>query len=171
MHSLATSAPAERPRLTGRKVGLIFAAFFGTIFCADTFLIVSAVSTYTGAETTSAYKAGQLYNAEIALARAQAARGWTLEPRLERAADGRIRVTVAAADREGRALAGRSLVLALQRPTDRRDDRAAVPLREEAPGFYAANVGDVAPGQWDLVADVLEGEERVHRRKARTVLR
>jgi nitrogen fixation protein FixH len=90
---------------------------------------------------------------------------------MERAAEGGARITVAALDREGRALAGRSLVLALQRPTDRRDDRPAVPLREEAPGLYAANVEGVAPGQWDLVADVLEGDERVHRRKARVVLR
>ena len=50
-------------RLTGRKVLLIFLAFFGTIFAADIFLLTSALRTWSGLEERSAYSAGKRYNA------------------------------------------------------------------------------------------------------------
>jgi hypothetical protein len=42
---------------------------------------------------------------------------------------------------------------------------------EERPGVYAAVVDGVAPGQWELVVDVLEDGERAFRRKSRIILR
>lgn len=158
------------PVLTGRKVLLIFVAFFGTIAAADTFLVMSAVRSWSGAEATSAYKAGQLYNAEIARARAQAERGWTLDARAERAADGGALIRVEVRDEAGRPLAGRRLDVSLQRPTDKRGDRSLV-LAETGPGSYAGAVPDLAPGQWDVVVDVLDGKERAYRRRTRVVLR
>ncbi len=68
----------------------MLAAFFGTIASADAVLVVSAVRTWSGTEATSAYKAGQLYNSELALARAQDARGWICSLR-DRARAGRRR--------------------------------------------------------------------------------
>jgi nitrogen fixation protein FixH len=156
--------------LTGRKVALIFAAFFGTIASADALLIFSAVRTFTGIETTSAYRAGQLYNSELAQARAQDARGWALALRAERETDGAVRLTVEARDQDGGALAGRVLAATLQRPTDQRADRN-VNLVEAAAGSYRALVEGVAPGQWDIVVDVLEDGERAFRRQTRIVLR
>jgi nitrogen fixation protein FixH len=171
MTSLPPSPAAPR-RLTGRKVALIFATFFGAIASADAFLIMSAVRTYTGAETSSAYKAGQLYNGDIALARAQDERGLSVEPRVERAADGTVVLTADARDRQARPLAARSIEASFLRPTDKRADRTGLPLVETgAPGRYQARVEGLAAGQWDLVLDVLEESERVHRRKARIVLR
>lgn len=156
--------------LTGRKVALIFGCFFGTIVAADTFLVTSAIRTWSGTEATSAYKAGQLYNGELALARSQAARGWSLAMVAEREADGAVRLTVDARDGTGGPLAGRTLSVALQRPTDQREDRK-VTLVEGVAGVYVAVLDGIAPGQWDLVADVVEGGERVFRRRTRTVLR
>lgn len=156
--------------LTGRKVFLILTLFFGTIASADAFLIVSALRSWAGAETTSAYKAGQLYNAEIALARAQNARGWVLDGRIERTLDGTAVVRVEARDDVGRAVERRTVVALLQRPTDKRGDRS-IALRETSPGFYEGAGAEVAPGQWDLVLDVMEGGERAYRRKTRLVLR
>jgi nitrogen fixation protein FixH len=172
--SIAVPSPASDGvgRLTARKVALIFTLFFGTIFSADTFLIVSAIRTYTGAETTSAYRAGQLYHEEIALARAQAARGWRLDATAERAADGTVSLRVVLENGQGEALSKRALKAALQRPTDRRADHADIALAETvAAGRYAGLVAEIAPGQWDLVVDVLEGGERAFRRKTRVVLR
>lgn len=168
--------PSLRPagegrfELTGRKVLVIFALFFGTIASADAFLIVSALRSWSGAETTSAYKAGQLYNREIALARAQSSRGWAVEPRAERGPDGTALIRVEARDDAGRPLSGYELRVSLQRPTDRRADRSASLVETEA-GSYAATVPDLAPGQWDLVVDMLQAEERSYRRRARVVLR
>lgn len=156
--------------LTGRKVFLIFVLFFGTIASADAFLIVSALRSWSGAETTSAYKAGQLYNAEIALARAQAARGWRLDAEAMRSEGAGVLVRVEARDAAGRALQGHAVSASLQRPADKRGDRA-VTLAETQAGSYAGSLEDVAPGQWNLVVDVMEGGERAHRLKTRVVLR
>ncbi|HEY8380536.1 MAG TPA: FixH family protein [Microvirga sp.] len=164
-----TLQPPARP-LTGRKVALVFGCFFGTIFAADAFLVTSAIRTWSGTEATSAYKAGQLYNGELALARAQAARGWTLALGAEREADGSVRLTVNARDGAGGPLAGRTLDVVLQRPTDQREDRK-VTLAEGEAGAYMAVIEGIAPGQWDVVADVVERGERIFRRRTRTVLR
>src|SRR3712207_788156 len=97
-----TARPCDgKPVLTGRRVFLIFAAFFGTVASADAFLITSAVRTWSGTEANSAYKAGQLYNGELAQARAQDARGWMLQPMVAREADGAVRVAVDLRDRAG----------------------------------------------------------------------
>jgi nitrogen fixation protein FixH len=155
--------------LTGRKVALIFVAFFGTIASADAFLVFSAVTTWSGADATSPYKAGQLYNSELALARSQNAGGWTVSAGARREEGGRVRVSAGAHDADDRAVAGRTVLATLQRPTDQREDRKAN-LREEAPGLYSASIEGVASGQWDLVVDILEGDARAFRRRVRVVL-
>lgn len=157
-------------RLTGRKVLLIFLGFFGTIAAADTFLITSAVRTWSGTEATSPYKAGQLYNDELARARVQEARHWTMTPTVEREPDGALRIMVDLRDFGGNPLSGRTLNALLERPTDKRADREAM-LVEGASGSYGAVLGGVAPGQWDLVVNVMEEGERAFRRRTRIVLR
>ena len=168
--TVSTAPASDKPVLTGRRMFLIFAAFFGTVASADAFLITSAVRTWSGTEATSPYKAGQLYNGELARARAQDARGWTLTPTAVRDADGSVRVEVALRDRAGAPLMGEVVTATLERPTDKRADRS-LDLSEAVPGSYAAVVHDVAPGQWDLVVDVLQGNDRTFRRKTRVVLR
>ena len=163
-------APSPGFVLTGRKVLSIFVLFFGTIACADGILLWSAVRTWTGAETTSAYKAGQLYNGELSLARAQSARGWHLDMTVERALGGGVAVRVTARDAGGAALAGKTLVATLQRPTDKRADRS-LDLAEGPDGAYAGEIDGVAPGQWDVVVDVSEGGALAFRRTTRVVLR
>jgi nitrogen fixation protein FixH len=162
--------PDSGPKLTGRKVFLIFAAFFGTIAAADAFLITSAIRTWSGTEATSPYKAGQLYNGEIAQARAQAERQWALVPKAERGVDGATRITVDLHDAAGRPLAGRALNALLERPTDKREDRE-VELVEGGAGSYIAVLNGLAPGQWDLVVDVMEQETRAFRSRTRIILR
>ena len=156
--------------LTGRKVFFILACFFGTIASADAVLVVSAVRTWSGTEATSAYKAGQLYNSELALARSQDARGWNLSLKTEREPDGAVRLAAELRDAGGKTLGGRTLTAVLQRPTDQRGDRKAA-LVEGAAGSYATVLEDVAPGQWDIVVDVIEEDERLYRRRTRVLLR
>jgi len=165
---MTTASPSRG--LTGRKVFLMFAVFFGTVALADSFLLVSAVRTWSGTDATSPYKAGQLYNSELALARSQDARGWALSIAAAREADGAVHVTAEARGADGAPLTGRSLAAALERPTDQRADRKAA-LVEGAAGSYGAAIEGVEPGQWDLVVDVLDGGERAFRRRTRIVLR
>jgi nitrogen fixation protein FixH len=166
---IMTTTVSSSGGLTGRKVFLILACFFGTVATADTFLVLSAVRTWSGTEATSAYKAGQLYNSELALARSQEALGWRVALNAERAPDGSVRLTAEVKDAGGEPLAGRTLAAVLQRPTDQKADRKAT-LVEGSAGNYLALVEDVAPGQWDLVVDVLDGGDREYRRRARFVL-
>jgi nitrogen fixation protein FixH len=158
------------PKLTGRKVFLIFACFFGTIVAADAFLITSAVRTWSGTEATSAYKAGQLYNGQLAQARAQDERGWQVEASTKREADGALRLAVDLRDASGAPLTSRTLAATLERPIDKRQDRA-LKLVEAADGSYVAVADGIAAGQWDLVVDVMEGEGLAFRRRMRVVLR
>jgi nitrogen fixation protein FixH len=163
------AASIPRRRLTGWHVLSILLTFFGTVAAADAVLIYSAVRSWTGAETTSAYRAGQLYNGELALAQAQAALGWQVETRAERRPDDTVQVSVAARDRSGRPLTGVTWSAVLQRPTAQRDDRV-VTLRQ---GAYAhvAIMSDLAPGQWDLVVEGSRNGECAYRSKTRLVLR
>ncbi len=164
------TAQTQKPVLTGRKVCVIFACFFGTVASADALLITSAVRTWSGTEANSAYKAGQLYNGELAQARAQENLGWSLDATASREANGTVRIMVGLSARDGRPVAGGAVKANLERPTDKREDRS-LDLTEARPGIYAALAHDLAPGQWDLVVDVLKDGERAYRRKTRVVLR
>lgn len=155
--------------LTGRKVLVILVCFFGTVVAANAVLTVSAVRSFSGVEVPSAYAAGQLYNRELALARAQDARHWALALAATRNPDGSVRVSADLRGATGEPLRGRSVTAVLERPTDRRED-VRMDLSEAAPGRYGADVTGLAAGQWDLVVDVLEGSERAYRRRARVVL-
>ena len=168
MSSLA-AAPA-RGTLTGRKVLLMFVAFFGTIVAADSFLLASAVRTWTGLEEASPYRAGQVYNRELRRVREQDGQGWHLTSRVECDGAGGIALTVLAQDRADAPLAGRTLTARFERPTDRREDRGLI-LQEVGAGRYEGRLPALAAGQWDLVVDVLDGDERRLRRKSRLVLR
>ena len=164
------TTPTPAGTLTGRKVLLIFACFFGTIFAVNAWLVVAAVGSWTGMEADSPYKAGLLYNRELALARAENASGWILRLHADRLPEGTVRVSAEAHDAAGAALTGRTLSAVLQRPTDQREDRTTT-LAEERPGAYAAVLDGVAPGQWELVVDVHENGERTFRRRSRLILR
>jgi nitrogen fixation protein FixH len=81
-----------------------------------------------------------------------------------------VRLAAELRDAGGKTLGGRTLTAVLQRPTDQRGDRKAA-LVEGAAGSYAAVLEDVAPGQWDIVVDVIEEDERLYRRRTRVLLR
>ncbi|WP_269153911.1 FixH family protein [Methylobacterium currus] len=151
-------------RLTGRRVLLIFVGFFGTIASADAVLVASALRTWSGLEVASPYHAGRVYNAELARARAQEARGWHLESAVARVGTGAT-VGVSLQGRGAVPLAGKDLRARLERPTDARADRGLA-LAETAPGHYAGRVEALPGGQWRLVVEVL-GADGVELRRER----
>jgi nitrogen fixation protein FixH len=170
MTTVTTTTTSTAPRgLTGRHVLFIAIGFFGTIASADAFLIYSAVRSWSGAETTSAYKAGQLYNRELADAHAQAALGWRVDARIDRQGDGAARIVLEAQDKLGAPLEGVAWTATLQRPTDKRDDRT-VTLAEGPGGVHGGVLPGIAAGQWDLVVETRAGAERSYRSKTRLVL-
>lgn len=160
--------PARENVLTGRGVFLIFCGFFGIIIAVNAGLTFAALRSWSGAETSSAYRAGQLFNTELEAARRQEARGWTLATVVRRQ-DGDGLVAVEARDRSANPLRGVQLRVTLERPADQRLDRSAT-LVEISPGRHEARLADLAAGQWDVIVDVREEGMRAFRRRSRILL-
>jgi nitrogen fixation protein FixH len=145
----------SRP-LTGRKVLLCLVAFFGTVIGVNMLMMKLAIDTLSGTQVDSAYRASLAYESEISAARDQDKRNWKIDAHVERRADGATTVRLDARDADGTPLSGLKFSGRLERPTDKRVDRA-VELAESGIGIYRGSAGDVLPGQWDLV---IEGEAR-----------
>jgi nitrogen fixation protein FixH len=164
-----TAGGVGRHGLSGRTVLFSLIGFFGVVIGVNVTMMTLAISTMPGTEVESPYLAGIKYNAEIASARAQEARGWHLTSRVDRGSDGRAVVMIEARDRDGAPLAGLALSVKLARPTDQRADRAFT-LGERTAGRYAGDAVDVAAGIWDLEVEADRGGERLFRSKNRITL-
>ncbi|NGM37357.1 FixH family protein [Methylobacterium variabile] len=170
MPTIASPRPSRAPgRLTGRKVLLIFVAFFGTVAGADAVLVTSAFRTWSGLDEPSPYQASQRYNAELRRAAEQDALGWRLDATVVRLPASVMSVNVTLADDGGKPVRGQSLQARLERPTDKRQD-VGVDLVEISAGTYAARAEPVASGQWDLVVEVAGPKGGAFRRRHRIVL-
>jgi nitrogen fixation protein FixH len=160
---------ALRPGLSGRTVLFSLIGFFAVVIGVNVTMMTLAISTMPGTEVESPYLAGIRYNAEIASARAQEARGWHLTSHVDRESNGRAVVMIEARDRNGTSLTGLALSVKLARPTDQRADRAFT-LGERTAGRYAGDAVDVAAGIWDLEVEADRGGERLFRSKNRITL-
>ncbi len=161
---------ASRRALSGRTVLLSLLGFFGIVIAANGALVAFAIGTMPGLETEKPYQAGIGYNAEIAVARAQAGRGWMVVSRVVRDPSGHAAVTVDARDANSAPLPGLGVTVRLIRPTDQRADRLAT-LNERETGRYVGEAADVAEGLWDVEIEAGRGEERLYRSKNRITLR
>lgn len=161
--------PGGRP-LTGRKVLLIFLAFFGTIFVANFFLVTTATTTFRGLETASSYQASQTFNSELAAVAAQRARAWAVDVEVARDADGIVRATYTVADAEGAPITGLVGTARLAAPANAQRD-ASGPAVETAYGTYeVAFEGDPIPGRWYLVTVLERDGETVFRSRNRILV-
>jgi len=148
-------------------VGLL--AFFGVVLGANGLLVHKALSTFGGVETDSSYRAGQLFERDVAMARAQDAQHWRVEASVTPAADGSALLDIVARDGVGLAVAGIDATATFERPTDRRLDRT-VAVSKDAPGHFRGSAA-ISPGQWNLVIELSRQGERQFRSKNRIVLR
>jgi len=161
--------PAHPREMTGRMVFALLLAFFGVVIGANAFLAHEALSTFGGVEIDSPYRAGQLFEREVAMAKAQDAQHWQVDAKVTPAANGGTLLDVVARDAAGAPLAGMTATAVFTRPTDRRLDRA-VAVIEDAAGRFRGSV-DIAAGQWDLVIELSRQGERLFRSKNRVVIK
>ena len=160
----------RQPReLSGRMVLVGLIGFFGVVFAVNGLMIEKALSTFGGVETESSYEAGQLFEHEVALARAQNAEHWRVDAKVTPSADGGTRVDIVARDAAGAALTGIDAAVTFERPTDRRLDRALA-LDEVAPGHFRGGAEKISAGQWDLVIELSRQGRRHFRSRNRIVL-
>jgi nitrogen fixation protein FixH len=160
---------ASAQPLRGHTVLFLLLGFFGIVIAANGALMALAIGTMPGLETEKPYQAGIGYNAEIAAARAQTGRGWSVESRVVRDPTGHAAVGVDARDATGAPLPGLTVTVRLIRPTDQRADRVAT-LNERETGRYVGEAADVAAGLWDLEIEAGRGDARLYRSKNRVTL-
>jgi len=163
-----TDSAGTRP-LTGRTVLICLLAFFGVIIGVNAILIRAAVTTFGGVETGNAYRVGLEFNREIAAAEQQDARHWKVSAHAERSPDGRTVVDLRAVGEKGEPLTGLIATVRFAHPTDARLDRS-VELAEAGGGRFRGNV-ELSGGHWNLVIDLMRGDQRVFRSRSRIVLK
>jgi len=165
---MTTSKLHARP-ITGRFVFIAVASFFAVVIGVNVGMMRLAIATLPGTEVDSAYSASLAYQKEIQAAQAQNDRNWKVVAHIERGTDGIARLAVDARTPDGRPLAGLSVFGRLERPTDRRADRA-FDISENGGGGYAGIARGVAAGQWDLVIEADRDGRRLFLSRNRVVL-
>jgi nitrogen fixation protein FixH len=159
----------RKPReVTGGVVLLWLVAFFGVVFVVNGIMVKAATSTFGGVETSSSYKAGQMFEQEVAKAERQDERRWQIDGRLTRDRAGDAVLDITARDDKGAALTGLTARARLAHPADERLDHVIALARIGAGEFKGA--ADAGPGQWELIIDLYKGDDRVFRSRSKVIL-
>jgi len=167
---MSVRAKTKKPReMTGRAVLIWFVAFFGVVFAVNGILVKAATSTFGGVETSSSYKAGQMFEQEVARAGRQDARRWKVEGTLVRDKSGEAALAITARDDTGAPLAGLTAKARLAHPADERLDHVIALARVGAGAFKGE--ADAGPGQWELIVDLYKGNDRVFRSRSKVILK
>lgn len=127
--------------------------FFGTIIAVNAVFITAAVRTFPGEDTERSYTQGLAFNSTLEARAAQAALGWHAALAFEPSASG-LELVARVTDASGRGVGDLVLTGTLRRPVDAGADRPVVfsPIAGQ-PGLYAAPLGTLPEGQWDLNAE------------------
>ncbi len=138
--------------LTGRKVLLIFIAFFGIVTAVNIVMIYSATSTFPGLVVKNSYVASQNFDAER---NAHNALGWSAGAGLD---DGEL--TVAIQDRDGAPVHGLAVSAIIGRPATNEGERI-VDLHPSG-DVYIAHPG-LPKGAWRIEIRAQGGPEETFR--------
>jgi nitrogen fixation protein FixH len=161
--------PAAPREWKGWMVLAFMLAFFGVVVGVNAFMAHAAFSTFGGVDVDSSYRAGQMFERDVAMAETQDERHWRVDGKITPTTDGTAALDFAARDKAGAVLTGLTARAEFTRPTDRRLDRA-VSIREDAPGHFHGTVA-LLPGQWDLVIELARQDERQFRSVNRVIIR
>ncbi|MGI9403981.1 MAG: FixH family protein [Hyphomicrobium sp.] len=142
----ARNQAGGRRTISGRHVLFGLIAFFAIVLVADGYMIYKAVSTFGGLETEDAYRKGLAYNDRIAVANAQAKRGW--RDQLNYLPQSK-RLRIALLDREGAGVSGLDITASLGRPATNRFDRE-FSFVQTGPGIYEAEIPAIESGWWTV---------------------
>jgi nitrogen fixation protein FixH len=142
----------------------LFIGFFLVVVAVNMTMAFFATSTFSGVATERPYEKGIAYNRNLAMAKAQAELGWTVEIRAGGAA-GRAEIAASYRDRDGRAIDGLDVQALVTRPTTTGLERRAV-LAQSGPGTYGAEVALPESGEWtvDVVATGKDAAYQMQRR-------
>ncbi|MBR0934217.1 FixH family protein [Bradyrhizobium jicamae] len=165
---MTPATPAARP-ITGRFVLITTIAFFAVVIGVNAVMMRLAITTLPGTEVDSAYSASLAYQREIVAARQQNERDLQVAAHIERQPNGVASLAIEARNHAGEPLARMNFAARLERPIDRRADRA-IDVAEAGRGTYRGSAENVAAGQWDLVIEGDAEGRRMFLSKSRIVL-
>jgi nitrogen fixation protein FixH len=158
----------KQRELTGRAVLLWLVGFFAVIFAVNGWLVQAATSTFGGLETDSSYKAGLMFEREVAKAERQQELNWQVDGALVRGRGGATVLNISVRDTQGQPVDGLTADARLAHPADSRLDHV---IRLDTAGAGRFHGADSAqPGQWELIVDFYRANERVFRSKSRVTL-
>ncbi|PVE22099.1 nitrogen fixation protein FixH [Microvirga sp. KLBC 81] len=164
---MSTTTAGRPPRvITGRTVLIYFITFFGIVFAMNFVMIRFAVSSFSGVETESSYKAGLTFKNDVAAAHSQDALHWAVDASIQRGDASRILIT--ARDAKAQALSGLTAEVRLAHPTDKRRD-VVIEFVETTAGQFQS-LTSLPEGSWDLVIGLKRSGETVFRSKSRISL-
>lgn len=164
---MSTTTAGRSPRIiTGRTVLIYLVTFFGIIFAMNFFMIRVAISSFSGLETESSYKAGIIFKNDVAAAQAQNALHWAVEANIQRG--DRNRIVISARDANAQAISGLVAEVRLAHPTDKRRD-VTIEFVEASAGQYES-LTPLPNGYWDLVIGLKRDTDTVFRSKSRISL-
>jgi len=160
----------DKPReVTGRTVLIWLVGFFGLVFLVNGIMAKAAISTFGGVQTQSSYKAGQNFEHEVALARAQDDLRWKVDGKLTLDRAGEAVLAMSVRDAEGQPVGGLTADARLWHPADSRRDHV-IPMRKTAPGDFRGEAR-AEPGRWELIVDFYRGDKRMYRSRSEIVLK
>jgi len=163
-----TSAGATAFVLTGRHVLACLLLFFGCVFAVNFYMARVAIQTFSGLEAAKPYQEGIKYDEEIARARAQDERHWSVEASLRPAAPGFFLIDIHQKDAGGFVTPGLNVTATFMHPADRRRDVSVEVPRIDA-GHFAAPV-QIAQGRWNLRIEARDSQSLLFRSESRVEL-
>jgi len=138
----------------------IFVGAFGVVLAVNGALAYFATSSFTGLSTDNAYEKGRLYNQNLALAKAQAEMGWSVDTKVEPLKNSdqpKADIHITYRDRDGKAVENLTVRAAMVRPTVAGYDHE-VELPALGKGVYGGTIPLPLAGVWDMdVAAVGDG--------------
>ena len=136
--------------LRGAHVLSALLLFFAAIIAINVAFAVMAVRTFPGEDERRSYTQGLRYNDVLRERRVQAALGWRVRSQLSQGPDG-ARLLVRVEDRAGAPVDGATVSGVLRWAPSEAGDRALT-FMAMGRGAYAAELGALASGRWDLRA-------------------
>ena len=135
-------------RFTGWHMLACMIAFFGVIITVNFTMASFASRSWTGLVVKNSYVASQKFNDQLALAKAQTARGWRSDVAY---ADGQLRFSLF--DKVGEVVNPDQVIVAIGRPAFEQQDRR-IELAGGSAGLYSTSL-KLDEGTWALQIEVM----------------
>lgn len=127
----------------------IFVGVFMVVLAVNGVMVHFAVSSWTGIETENHFIKGLGYNNDLAGARAQAERGWQVQPDFTSTEPRKGVIAITVRDKQGQILKDAAVTVTMIRPISEGHDKTlSLPYLGE--GRYGAPVELDLEGQWDM---------------------